>query len=399
LAFQLGKSGTPIKADFEYIVLGLGGFGSAAAYWLARTAGREVLGLEQFELGHVRGESQDHSRIIRLSYHTPEYVRLAQHAYATWREVERDSGERLVLRTGGLDLGPLVSAIPLSNYSESMATAGVPFESLDADEIMRRWPPFRLTDDIHGLYQAESGIVMAAKANAVHQQLARAHGAQLRERTRISGIHADGGEIRLDIDGVAHRCRRLVITAGAWSNHVLDAFDLQLPLTVTQEQVTYFASPDLPQFAPERFPIWIWMDDPCFYGFPVFGEAGVKAGQDAGGKEVTAESRSFEPDQDALGRVKAFLKRCLPGALGPIIYTKTCLYTLTPDRDFVLDLVPGHSEAVIAIGGGHGFKFASLIGRILAQLAIHGHTDHPLETFRIDRPILQLENPPKHYMV
>jgi sarcosine oxidase len=141
------------------------------------------------------------------------------------------------------------------------------------------------------------------------------------------------------------------------------------------------------------------MDDPCFYGFPVFGEAGIKAGQDAGGKEVTAESRSFEPDQDALGRVTAFLGQCLPSALGPIIYTKTCLYTLTPDRDFVLDLVPGHTEAVIAIGGGHGFKFASLIGQILAQLAVDGHTDHPLETFQINRPILQLENPPKHYMV
>jgi len=399
LASRPSERGPPIKRDFEYIVLGLGGFGSAASYWLARAAGPEVLGLEQFELGHVRGESQDHSRIIRLSYHTPEYVRLAKHAYAAWREVERQSGEQLILRTGGLDLGPAVSAIPLTNYSESMATAGVSFESLDADEIMRRWPPFRLTDDIHGLYQAESGIVMAAKANAVHQRLARAHGAELRERTRISGIRADAGEIRLEIDGAVHRCRRLVITAGAWSNQVLDAFDLRLPLTVTQEQVTYFASPELQQFAPERFPIWIWMDDPCFYGFPVFGEAGIKAGQDAGGKEVTAESRSFEPDQDALGRVTAFLGQCLPDALGPIIYTKTCLYTLSPDRDFVLDVVPGHTEAVIAIGGGHGFKFASLIGQILAQLAVDGHTDHSLETFQINRPILQLENPPKHYMV
>ena len=114
------------------------------------------------------------------------------------------------------------------------------------------------------------------------------------------------------------------------------------------------------------------MDDPCFYGFPIFGEQGPKVGQDAGGKEVTADTRTFEPDQDALGRVQEFLGKYIPSALGPIIYTKSCLYTLTPDRDFVLDAVPGHPNVIVAIGGGHGFKFASLIGRILPKLAIDG---------------------------
>jgi sarcosine oxidase len=388
-----------MKRNYEYIVLGLGGFGSAAAYWLSRRAGRDVLGLEQFELGHVRGESQDHSRIIRLSYHTPEYVELAKHAYRAWAEVERDAGEQLVLRTGGLDFAPRVSAIPLVNYSSSMDAAGVAYETLDADEIMRRWPPFRLTDDIHGLYQPESGIAMAARANAAHQRMARAHGAQLRERVRVSDIHEDGGEIVVEVDGAAHRCRKLIITAGAWSNQALAFFDMRLPLTITQEQVTYFASPHIADFQPDRFPIWIWMDDPCFYGFPAFGEDGTKAGQDAGGREVTAESRSFDPDVAALHRVQQFLGRYIPSALGPIIYTRTCLYTLTPDRDFVLDQVPGIPAAFLAIGGGHGFKFASLIGRILSELAVDGTTRHPLGAFRMDRAILQLENPPKHYMV
>ncbi len=388
-----------MKREYEYIVLGLGGFGSAAAYWLALRAGGEVLGVEQFELGHSKGESQDHSRIIRLSYHTPGYVELAKHAYQAWAEVERDGGETLVLRTGGLDFAPRVSAIPLSTYADSMSAAGVPFEMLDAAEIMRRWPPFRLSDDIHGLYQAESGIAMAARANAAHQRLARAHGATLRAPVAISSIQPLDGEIGLELDGSSYRCRQLVITAGAWSNRILAFFGLRLPLTVTQEQVTYFASPQLDDFRPERFPIWIWMDDPCFYGFPVFGEAGIKAGQDAGGREVTAETRTFEPDQPALRRVEEFLARYLPGGLGPILYTKTCLYTLTPDRDFVIDSLPEHPNVWIAIGGGHGFKFASVIGKILAQLAIDGRSGHDLEPFRIDRAILQLENPPRHYMV
>ncbi len=385
--------------DFDYIVLGLGGFGSAAAYWLSRRAGKGVLGLEQFELGHVRGESQDHSRIIRLSYHAPHYVELAKHAYRAWAEVERESGEQLVLRTGGLDLGPRMSAIPLSTYSDSMDAAGVTYERLDAAEIMRRWPPFRLADDIDGLFQPQSGIAMAGRANATHIRMAREHGATLRERAPVAAIRALNGEIEVRAGDTAYRCSRLIITAGAWSNRALEPFGVKLPLRVTKEQVTYLASPRVDQFQPDRFPIWIWMDDPCFYGFPVFGEAGPKVGQDAGGEEVTADDRTFEPDQAALGRVLRFLERYLPSALGPIIYTKTCLYTLTPDRDFVIDQVPGHPNAVVAIGGGHGFKFASLVGRILADLAIDGTSERNLSPFKIDRPILQLEDPPRNYMV
>ncbi|HEX6107712.1 MAG TPA: FAD-dependent oxidoreductase, partial [Gemmatimonadales bacterium] len=195
-----------MPSSFSYIVLGLGGFGSAAAYWLARRAGTEVLGLEQFELGHVRGESQDHSRIIRLSYHTPGYVELARHAYEAWAEVERDSGEQLVLRTGGLDLGPRDGAIPISNYTSSMDAAGVTYERLDAGEIMRRWPQWTLTDDIHGVFQEQSGIAMAARANATHVRMAREHGATLLDRTPVERIRPLEGEIEVVAGGTAYRC-------------------------------------------------------------------------------------------------------------------------------------------------------------------------------------------------
>ena len=388
-----------MKLDFEYIVLGLGGFGSAAAYWLARRAGTEVLGLEQFELGHVRGESQDHSRIIRLSYHTPGYVELAKFAFRAWAELERDSGEQVVLQTGGLDVGPRQSAIPLSAYSDSMDAAGVAYERLDAGDIMRRWPQWRLTDDMHGLFQAESGIAMAARANAAHVRMAREHGATLRDRSPVEEIHPAGDEVEVRTADATYRCRRLVITAGAWSNRTLAPVGVELPLRVTKEQVTYFASPNLADFHPDRFPIWIWMDDPSFYGFPAFGEPGPKVGQDAGGRETSGDTRDFEPDREALDRVVRFLERHLPGALGPIIYTKTCLYTLTPDRDFVLDVMPDQPQIAVAIGGGHGFKFASLVGQILSELSIDGHSPRDLGPFRIDRPILQMQDPPRNYMV
>jgi len=388
-----------VRTDFEHIVLGLGGLGSGAAYWLSRRAGAAVLGLEQFELGHVRGESQDHSRIIRLSYHRPDYVALAKRAYDAWATLEDDAGEQLVLRTGGLDLGPRKSAIPLETYMDSMTACGVPFEHLDAAQIMRRWPPFRLDDSIHGVYQEQGGIAMAARANAAHQRMAREHGATLRERAGVSLVREVGGEFEVLAGETPYRCRTLVITAGPWSNEPLSHFGLRLPLEVTKEQVTYFAPSDLAPFEPSRFPVWIWMDDPSFYGFPVFGETAVKVAQDAGGKAVDPDTRGFEPDLENLGRVCSFLERYLPGALGPQLYTKTCLYTLPPDRDFILDTLPGHSRAAVAIGAGHAFKFASVIGKTLTELVMDGRTDADISGFRLNRPILAQADPPKTYMV
>ncbi len=387
------------RRDFDYVVLGLGGIGSAATYWLARRFGDRVLGLERFELGHVRGESQDHSRIIRLSYHAPEYVRLAQRAYATWAEVERDSGEQLVLKTGGLDLGPRDGAIDLDGYAHAMRTCGVPFEELDAAEIRGRWPVWRIEDDVRGLYQAESGIAMAARANAAHQRMAREHGAQLRDGVRVTAVKSSGGEFALETDTGVVRCGGLAIAAGPWSNDALAWFGLRLPLEVTKEQVTYYAPREPTAFEPARFPVWIWMDDPSFYGFPTFGERGPKVAQDAGGKTVDPETRDFEPDPDNTRRVEAFLQRHLPDALGEVIVRKTCLYTLTPDRDFVVDRLPGERTAAVAIGAGHAFKFASVLGRILAELVADGKTESDLSLFSLGRPILKEIAPARNYMV
>ena len=388
-----------MKRKFEYIVLGLGGIGSGAVYWLSRRAGGEVLGLEQFELGHVRGGSQDHSRIIRLSYHTPGYVELAKQAYRAWDAVEDEAQEQLVLKTGGLDLWPSGAAIPLSDYTNSLAACNVPFELLDATEIMRRWPQFRLSDDVCGLYQMDGGIAAAAKANAAHLRLARQHGATLRDKAPVTSIRPLDGEIEMIAGGTTYRCRRLVIAAGAWTNQALAHFGRRLPLTVTQEQVTYFATPHLASCMPDCFPVWIWMDEPSFYGFPVYGEPGVKVAQDVGGEAVTAGTRTFKPNPAALKRVMGFMEQVLPTALGDILYTKTCMYTLTPDRDFVVDTLPEHANVVIAVGAGHAFKFASVLGKILSELAIDGKTDSDVEPFRIDRPILLEENPAKQFMI
>ena len=387
-----------MKQQYHTIILGLGGLGSAALYWAARRLGPDVLGLEQFEIGHGRGGSQDHSRIIRLSYHTPGYVELAKAAYATWAEVEADAGEQLIFRTGGLDLWPSAPAYPMADYTGSMDACGVAYERLSAAEVMRRWPQFHLPDDVTGIYQADGGIATPTLSNAAHRRLALGYGATIRDNAPVEHVRPIGDELEVTAGGVVYRCRHLIIAAGAWSNHVLAHLGRRLHLTVTQEQVTYFHSPLVEEFFPDRFPVWIWMDEPSFYGFPVFGEAGPKAAQDVGGERVTPETRTFEPNAATLARTEAFLARVLPGMLGPHITTKTCLYDLPPDRNFVLCRLPEQPNVSLAIGAGHAYKFASLIGRILSELAIDGQTGYDISPFHIDRPILLEENPVESFM-
>jgi sarcosine oxidase len=385
--------------EFDAIVLGLGGIGSGAAYWLARRGAR-VLGIEQFELGHARGESHDHSRIIRLSYHVPHYVRLAKEAYAAWEALREETGECVVFKTGGVDLGPRGGAIPLDGYADAMRESGVPFDRLDADEIRRLFPPFTIGDDVHGLYQAESGIVAAERATAAHQTGAKTHGATLLARTPVTAITEIGNEFVVHAGGVSYHAPELIIAAGPWTNHLLDHFGVQLPLEVTKEQAMYFRPLTVEPFEFGRFPIWIWMDDPSFYGFPVFGEAGaVKVTQDAGGKPVDPDTRGFDPDPGITARVRAFLTAHLPQLNGETHLVKTCLYTLPPDRDFIIDSLPEHPHVQVAIGAGHAFKFASVIGRILSDLAMAGFTRSDISGFKIDRPILQMTSPTKTYMV
>ncbi len=296
------------------IVLGLGGIGSAAAYWAARRLGGEVLGLEQFELGHGNGGSEDHSRIIRLSYHTPAYVELAKAAYAAWHDLEGDSGETVVLKTGGLDLAPADATIGLDDYRTSMTAAGVEFEELDADEVMARWPQWRLGEDVTALFQEESGIAMASVANAAHRRMAQAHGATLLATSEVTSIsETDDGVVVTTNEGT-YETDRLIVAAGAWTNRVTGHLGVTFPLEVTQEQVVYLTPGDPARFAPERFPIWIWMTEPSFYGFPVFGEPAIKVAWDRCELVTDPETREFEPRADVTDAIRAFTRAHLPGA-------------------------------------------------------------------------------------
>jgi sarcosine oxidase len=392
---------TAAARDWDVIVVGLGALGSAAAYWASTRPGTRVLGLERFEIGHANGASADQSRIIRLSYHRPDYVRLAKRAYDTWAEVEAEARERIVTTTGGLDLWPADPAIPMVDYTESLATERVTYEILDAAEVMRRWPQWHLTDDVTAMWQSRGGLADPYRGNAAHRRLAQARGATLIDRTPVTAMRDVGGAYEVDAGGTTYGAGRVILTADAWTNELLACFDRRLPLTVTKEQVTYFAAADPAAFAPDRFPVWIWMDEPSFYGIPIYGENGPKAAQDAGGQPTTPETRTFERDDAMYGRVRGFVETHLPDAAGSELLTKTCLYTLTPDRDFVVDRLPDAPGVVVGLGAGHAFKFASVLGRVLVELALDGSSpsDGELAAFAIDRPILFEENPRTSWMV
>jgi sarcosine oxidase len=199
--------------------------------------------------------------------------------------------------------------------------------------------------------------------------------------------------------GTTFRAGRLLLCADAWTAGLAAQLGVDLPLVVTQEQFSYFRPADPAAFAVGRFPVWIWMDDPSFYGFPVWPDATLKAAQDVGGHQVTATSRGFDPDPAAAERLAGFLRARLPTAAGAHDHSATCLYTLTPDRDLVLGPLPGHDRVLVALGAAHGFKFAPLVGRALADLALHDGTDVDLTPFAVDRPALTSPQAEARYLV
>ncbi|HEX9922140.1 MAG TPA: N-methyl-L-tryptophan oxidase [Anaerolineae bacterium] len=379
-----------MKTNYDYIVLGCGGIGSGAAYWLARRAGAEVLGLEQFELGHHHGGSQDFSRIIRLTYHHEDYTRLTPHTYTAWATLEEESAVQVVTKTGSIELALLDSPHrrEIDIYAGAMDAAEIPYERIDGDEVMRRFPQFRLEQAVDALWQADTGIADAIKGNAAHVALARSYGATILARCRVQAIRPVDGGVDVDTEQGTFSCGRLIITTGAWADQMLADVGLNLSLTATQEQVTYYATPNLRDFAVGRFPVFISHGDDVIYGFPVYGEVATKAAIDASGPAVTPETRTYEADPERERRVETWLQQYIPGFLGPKMYTKTCLYTMPRDRNFVIDTLPEHPQIAICVGAGHAYKFASLLGKIMSELALDGQTDYPIAPFTLRRPAI-----------
>lgn len=368
--------------EFDVAVVGLGALGSAAAYHLARQ-GVRVVAFEQFELGHVRGASHDTSRIVRTSYGSAAYVRFAQAAYREWAALEAATGERLLTITGGVVFIPDDGPYDAADFARSLTGSGVPFELLDPEEVRARWPQFVVAEGVTCVYTPDSGIAHASRTVATLQMHARMRGAELRDRTRVDRLTPDGEGVVVSTSGGDVRARRVVLAADAWTNELLEPLGIRIPLEVMQEQVSYFAPVDPEAFDRDRFPVWIWEDEQCFYGFPTYGEPTVKAARDVSENHMTPAERTFVPSPERTAELSAFLAAIIPES-GPLLRTVTCQYALTPDRRFVIGPLASEPDIIVALGAGHAFKFTPAIGLALAELAMGGDTTDDLTAFAVD---------------
>jgi sarcosine oxidase len=370
---------------YDVIVLGLGGMGTATACELARR-GRRVLGIEQFELVHARGSSHGETRIIRKAYYEhPDYVPLLRRAYERWYELEQQCGESLFLECGVLSMGPRDSEVVTGVLAASVQHA-LPVEELSSAELIRRFPQFQVPGDWRAVLERNAGLLLVERCVAAHAELARQCGADLHEQEEVISWRADDRHVEVVTKRGRYAAARLVITAGAWAARFLA--DIGVPFSVMRQTPMWFAASQPERFRRDCFPCYC-ADTPAgfFYGFPMLDRLGVKVALHYGAGELSDPSAvDWAVHSEDEAPLRRFLQAHLPGIDGERTHGVVCMYTLTPDRHFVIDLHPRHANVAIAAGfSGHGFKFASVLGEILADLCDHGGTGLPIEMFRTKR--------------
>ena len=370
---------------FDVIVLGVGGMGSAAAYHLARR-GKRVLGLERFDIPHAMGSSHGISRIIRLAYYEhPSYVPLLRRAYELWRELEQGFGEQLLHITGSIDGGPPDSRC-FRGSLESCELHDLPNEVLDGAAINRRFPGYRLPAETMAVLQPDGGFLLSERCIVAHVVAAQAHGAEIRARERVLEWEPRGDGVLVTTNRGTYEAERLVVAAGAWAETLLPELR---PLAVPERQVLAWLQPSRPDlFMPDRFPVFnLEVAEGRYYGLPIVSVPGFKFGRYHHLAEHTpAESvdRECHPRDEAI--LREFAEKYFPDGAGPTMALRACMFTNTPDEHFILDLHPSYPQVSIAAGfSGHGYKFCSVVGEIMADLAEAGETRHDVALFSLAR--------------
>jgi len=373
--------------SFDAIVIGLGAMGSATLYHLAQL-GHRALGVEQFQPGHNLGSSHGDSRIIREQYFEhPLYVPLVQRAYELWEELELRSGKRLMTITGGLMIGP-ADGMVVTGTIRSAITHHLPYDVLDPAEVSARYPAFRLADGLVAALDPRCGFLDPEACNAAHIDSARRAGAEAHFDERVLDWKPDGNGVRVNTSSGSYFADRIMISAGAWTSHFLG--DLNLPLTV-ERQVAFWLEPDegTERYAQSRFPIYAYEFTPGLicYGFPRL-PRGVKVSiMHDGETALKPEDIRRVVDEDEIGPVRVALEPVLPDLVrAPVRENAVCLFTNTPDHDFIIDFHPEYPQVLVSSPcSGHGFKFASVLGEIQARLLTGVEPGFDLSPFRIGR--------------
>ncbi|WP_066306790.1 N-methyl-L-tryptophan oxidase [Bacillus sp. FJAT-29814] len=371
---------------YDVIVIGAGSMGMAAGYFLAKSGKRTLL-LDSFNPPHNNGSHHGDTRIIRYAYgEGAEYVPLALKAQELWNDLEKATGKPLFLQTGVLNVG-MEKTDFIQNIISSSQTYSLPLEVLTSDEVNKRWPGISLSNEYISCFEPTSGVLKPEECISAYRELAEQHGASIITNTRVKEIKAQNDGVAINTGNQTYYSDSLVVSAGAWSGELLSMLDLKLPLQPIRKTFAWFEA-DERLYNHKDFPAFAFNTSKgLYYGFPSIDGSGLKVGRHDGGEQIN-------PDQPMLGfgelaedeaDLVQFLNSNMPNS-HHLKYGKTCIYTLTPDENFIIDLHPAYSNIAIAAGfSGHGFKFSSAVGQILSELISSGKTEQDISLFAINR--------------
>jgi len=365
--------------DAQVVIAGLGAMGSAACFHLARR-GVDVVGFDKHDVPNLMGSSGGESRIIRLCYFEhPDYVPLLQRSYTLWHELARDAQQPIIEITGGLFVGAPDSGL-VSGSKRAADEHTLPHEMLSHAVLRERFPQFAVTDEMIALYEPTGGFIRPEMAIAAHARLAQQHGARIHAHEPVIDWRADDAGVFVTTSQRTVRAKKLVVCAGPWTAQLVHA--LGSTLTVTRQILAWVMPSDPAPFALGALPVWAMehSEGDFHYGFPILDPAkGLKLGRHDPAEQTNPDDvvrRALAGDEDV---VRPFLRKHMPGANGPLREVYVCMYTNSPDAHFLIDRHPEHDNVLIATGfSGHGFKFATVIGEALADLAQRGATDLPI---------------------
>ncbi|MGB7338351.1 MAG: N-methyl-L-tryptophan oxidase [Phototrophicaceae bacterium] len=379
-----------MTTTYDAIVIGIGGMGSATLYHLAKR-GLHVLGIEQFQIPHEMGSSHGLTRIIRLAYYEdPSYVPLLRRTYDLWKTLEDDSGETLFYQTGSIDMGAEDSDV-FAGSLQSCIEHGLEYEVLNHKELHQRFPGYRVPSEIKAVFQPQGGLLVPEKCIEAHVKVAQQHGATLHTDERVQGwdILADG-RVRVTTDKGIYHAEKLVISGGAWASKLVP--NLVGKLTMERQVLIWLETKKPDWFTLNRFPVWNGQfEEGRYYGFPEFNPSGDTPGMKFGRwhhrhEQVDPDTidRNTYPEDEAL--LRQFGERYFPDGSGQTLNMKACMMTNTADEHWVLQNLPDAPQVSVAAGfSGHGFKMASVIGEIMADLAQNGTTQHNIGLHSLER--------------
>lgn len=381
--FNNGKLPHQMNTKYDVIVIGVGSMGSATCYYLAKS-GLKVLGLEQFNLPHENGSHTGESRFVRMAYfEDPDYVPLLKRAYKNWEHLEDVSGKKFFHKTGIVYFGE-VDSVQTSGVRKSSQLYNLPIETVSKDDRRQRFSLFNIPKSYECLFEADAGFVQPELTIEAYVALAREQGADIKEQEKLLTWEYENGTVKCTTDKGSYTAKKLIFTSGAWTQQLLP--QLAGTLQATQQALLWYRPKHPDQFGEDRFSCWSITDpayDGMFYGFPIVDrdDPTFKIAYHAHGIDIRPELKAQQASSKEIEPLHFFLKRYMPDLAGEIAYTKTCLYTYSPDEDFIIDFLPEHDQAVIVACGfsGHGFKFVPMVGELLKDLAVTGSTELPIE--------------------